>query len=186
MLDGESRHIRLLLRCLSFLVTLIVTSNLLYWQRMGVKDLIGKFANSKLDGSGQRQNFPPPVPHNTRPANPHTSVASNERSFVVVRNGKLELENGTSFRFASLNAPELLDGHDFETEDTMRTLSGLGRRVTRTYTLKIKGTSPHFGDAGHINGWDSQTGDWIYDEGKFRKVQWHILCKPPQVNKKRS
>lgn len=80
------------------------------------------------------------------------------------------LEDGTPFNFASMNAPELLDGHDFETEDTMRTLAGFGRRITRTYTLKIKGTSPYLQGPGHINGWDEQAGDWIYDEDMFVKV----------------
>lgn len=131
---------------------------------MGFRDAL-----AKLQGDSQKpfKAPPPPVPHHSRPA---ASPTPGGKPFVTLWKGQLVLEDGTPFRFASLNAPELLDGHEFEVEDTMRTLAGFGRRVTRTYTLKIKGTSPHFGDAGHITGWDHARGDWIYDEAKWQKV----------------
>lgn len=155
-----------LLRLLCFLIALSLSYRILVDRAMGFRDVL----KGKLQGDSQKTfNAPPPVPHHTRPGAAPPAHAG--KPFVTVQNGKLVLEDGTPFRFASLNAPELLDGHEFEVEDTMRTLAGFGRRVTRTYTLKIKGTSPHFGDAGHINGWDSIKGDWIYDEGKWQKVR---------------
>lgn len=168
---SSSNFRRRLILWLSFFATLYITYRLLLDSAMGVQDMLAKLKASKQEviggstGGSQRQ--PPPIPHGTRPK-PGKPAG---RPFVVLRDGLLALDDGTPFRFASLNAPELLDGHPFEVEDTMRTLAGFGRRVTRTYTLKIKGTSPHFGDAGHINGWDHQKGDWIYDEGPFKKVK---------------
>lgn len=162
---------------LAFIVTLYIAYSVLREQAMGVKDLLARInassssSNDVIGGGGQHQKpMPPLIPHGTRPRPPNAPQKPPGRPFVVVRNGQLELDDGTPFRFASLNAPELLDNHEFEVEDTMRTLAGFGRRVTRTYTLKIKGTSPHFGDVGHINGWDHTRGDWMYDENKFQKV----------------
>jgi hypothetical protein len=160
----------LALRAVAFLAILFVAYRLLFSSAMGVRDML-----SKLQGDSQKpfKAPPPPIPHATRPgaAAPSSGNAPSGKPFVTVQRGQLVLEDGTPFRFASLNAPELLDGHEFEVEDTMRTLAGFGRRVTRTYTLKIEGTSPHFGDAGHINGWDHARGDWIYDESKWQKVK---------------
>lgn len=166
---------------LGFIGILYIAYTLLNRQRMGVKDLIGKFAGSR--GSEAQQRLPPPIPHHTRPSAPSSSSSSSPtasasipaansqgRPYAVVRDGSLELSDGTPFRFASLNAPELLDSDEFEVEDTFRTLQGFGRRVTRCYTLKVQGTSPHLGDAGHIRGWDASRGDWIYHEAEFVKV----------------
>ena len=62
-------------------------------------------------------------------------------SFVTARDGSLFLD-GQPFRFASLNAPELLDGDvngPFEWRDTMQSLGmGFARSVTRTYTLRVR------------------------------------------------
>lgn len=187
MLQDSFYDSRYCQRCLCFLLSFFVASSLLFQHRMGVKDLIGKFANSKLqDVDSHQQRIPPPIPHESRPATQTPSYIPGNKPFVVVRNARLELEDGVPFRFASLNAPELLDGHEFEVEDTMRTMAGLGRKVTRTYTLKVKGTSPHFGDAGHINGWDVQRGDWMYDEAKFIKVAYsHCLGFGTQIYDRR-
>lgn len=157
---------RRLILWISFFASLYIAYHLLYDSAMGVKDMLAKLQANKQDVIGERKQ-PPPIPHDTRP---RPSKPAGSRPFVVVRNSQLCLDDGTPFRFAALNAPELLYGDLFEAEDTMRSLAGFGRRATRTYTLKIKGTSPHFGDAGHINGWDSQKSDWIYDEGQFVKV----------------
>ena len=148
--------------------------------QMGVKDILLKLQNS--DSRKADAKVPPAVPWHSRPptSTPSAGNASVEQSaqklppadrpFVVVRDGQLQLDNGVPFRFASMNAPELLECHEFEVEDTMRTLTGFGRRVTRTYTLRIKGTSRYVGDAVHIEGWDAQKQDWIYSESQFRKV----------------
>lgn len=57
--------------------------------------------------------------------------------------------DGNAFRFASLNAPELLDGdcnQQYEVTNTMETFGkegsfgGVG--VTRTYTLRVSPTIP--------------------------------------------
>lgn len=167
---GASSFRRRLILWLSFFATLYIAYHLLRDSAMGIKDMLAKLDGKQQsvigssNGSGHRQ--PPPIPHATRPK----PTKPSGRPFVVLRDGQLMLDDGTPFRFASMNAPEVLDGHPFEVEDTMRTLAGFGRRVTRTYTLKIKGTSPHFGDAGHIIGWDHRKSDWIYDEGSFKKV----------------
>lgn len=100
-----------------------------------------------------------------------TSIKRGYRPFVIMRDGKMVLEDGTPFRFASFNAPDLLANNDnFEVEDTMRTIGGLGRGVARTYTLAVKGTSPHLGTGAHITGWDKDKNDWIYNEAMFQKV----------------
>lgn len=110
----------------------------------------------------------------------HWSVDSNfranlknrKRQFIVVRNAQLEYQDGTPFRFASFNAPELLEGgiDHFEVEDTFRTLDGLARCVTRTYTLAVKGT-PLLWFGPHILGWDKRRNDWIYNETMFQRVR---------------
>lgn len=126
------------------------------------------------------------VPNGTSPADPPgivarqlpqcktkicTSIKRGYRPFVVMRDGKMMLEDGTPFRFASFNAPDLLANNDnFEAEDTMRTIGGFGRGVARTYTLIVKGTSPHLGTGAHITGWDKEKNDWIYNEAMFKKV----------------
>lgn len=101
--------------------------------------------------------------HRTKPS---------RKPFVTLRNGQLVLDDpkGTPFRFASMNAPELLTGEPFEVEDTMKTVAGFGRAVTRTYTLTINGTGPSANTVAHINCWDEKKGDWEYQEGMFRKV----------------
>lgn len=163
---------------LSSLATLYIAYHLLLDSAMGVKDMLAKLQQSKQEVIGGSQRQPPPIPHDTKPK----PAKPAGRPYIVVRDGLLALDDGTPFRFAALNAPELLDGHAFEVEDTMRTLAGFGRRATRTYTLKIKGTSPHFGDAGHISGWDRQKGDWIYDEGPFKKVGCSVLCYKTKID----
>ncbi|KAI8456206.1 family 5 glycoside hydrolase [Phakopsora pachyrhizi] len=101
--------------------------------------------------------------------------AANQGRFIVRNpsNGELEVEGtGEIVRFASLCAPDLFDDDGFEKEDTMRTISEFGIwPVTRTYTLKIK--SCRIG-RGHINGWDQQAQDFIYDEEMFRSIEYTI------------
>ena len=164
-----------LIQSIAFACALLLVYTALWQHTMGFRDQLKAKLGSLSDGASSQQQQPlqrppPPIPHATRPGGAPASSAPSDRPFVVVSRGQLALEDGTPFRFAGLNAPELLDGHDFEVEDTFRTLLGFGRRVTRSYTLKIRGTSPHFGDVGHINGWDAQKGDWMYDEGCFVKV----------------
>lgn len=68
---------------------------------------------------------PPPLPSST--ASP----------YITSRDSCLWL-GGQSFRFACLNAPELLDAEHctaFEAGDTFASLAQFGRSVTRTYTL---------------------------------------------------
>lgn len=63
--------------------------------------------------------------------------------FVERRGSELILA-GNRFRFASLNAPELLDGDvngPFEVRDTFASLAAenaFGTAVTRTYTLRVR------------------------------------------------
>ncbi|BGP13851.1 hypothetical protein JCM10213v2_001789 [Rhodosporidiobolus nylandii] len=89
--------------------------------------------------------------------------------FVERRGSQLFLA-GRPFRFASLNAPELLDGDvngPFEVKDTFAALAaenGFGTAVTRTYTLRIK--SKNIG-RGHINGWSTEWNDWMWDSGRL-------------------
>lgn len=92
--------------------------------------------------------------------------------FVERRGSELILA-GNRFRFASLNAPELLDGDvngPFEVRDTFASLAAenaFGTAVTRTYTLRIK--SPNIG-RGHINGWHSEWNDWMWDEDRMKEM----------------
>lgn len=61
----------------------------------------------------------------------------------VDRRGSDLILAGDRFRFASLNAPELLDGDvngPFEVRDTFASLAAenaFGTAVTRTYTLRV-------------------------------------------------
>ena len=124
---------------------------------MGVRGLV-----QRLQGHSSNRLTQVPIP----------VVNASGKAYVVARNGQLMLEDGTPFRFASMNAPDLLNGEDFEIEDTMRTLAGFGRKVTRTYTLEIEGTSAYLGGRpGHIKGWDAVNGNWIYDENRFKQVK---------------
>ncbi|SGZ22361.1 BQ5605_C022g09479 [Microbotryum silenes-dioicae] len=100
-----------------------------------------------------------------------TSVDPRDQ-FVRVHKGQLVLA-GHPFRFAGLNAPELLDGNvngPFEIEHTFRTLSMRGsfaRAVTRTYTLQIN--SKNIG-RGHIKSWHREWKDWEWDEGRLKEI----------------
>lgn len=101
----------------------------------------------------------------------HGHLLSPKRPFVTARHGRLQLEDGTPFRFASLNAPELFQNTAFEVEDTMRTMKGFGRAVTRTYTLRMHGTSPYANEyEPHIVEYDRKKQDWVYREDQFRQV----------------
>ncbi|KAG0143770.1 hypothetical protein CROQUDRAFT_660861 [Cronartium quercuum f. sp. fusiforme G11] len=120
---------------------------------------------------------PPPIP-----SRPGTGSACNQGKYII-RNpntGQLEVEGtGEIIRFASLCAPELFDNEGFEKEDTMRTISGFGKwPVTRTYTLKIKSFRIN---RGHINGWDSQLQDFIYDEDMFKSID-HTIAMATRYN----
>ncbi|GAA6044812.1 hypothetical protein NBRC10513_004659 [Rhodotorula toruloides] len=102
-------------------------------------------------------------------ANSHVSRSD---QFVERRGSDLYL-GGQKFRFASLNAPELLDGDvngPFEVRDTFAALAAegaFGTAVTRTYTLRIK--SKNIG-RGHINGWSNQWNDWMWDTGRLKEM----------------
>ncbi|GAA95566.1 glycoside hydrolase family 5 protein [Mixia osmundae IAM 14324] len=116
------------------------------------------------------------------PSRPGTSMT--ERSgeidpFVIKRNGQLWHES-VPYRFASFNAPELLDNDVWEVKDTMRTLSGFSRRVTRTYTLQVKSWRV---SRGHINAWSETRQDWEYDEAHFVKID-HVLALARQYQVK--
>lgn len=106
-----------------------------------------------------------------RQSHPHLGAKRGQRSFITQDGGKLRLD-GKVFRFASYNAPELMEGNDdFEVEDTMKTFAAFDSRVLRTYTLNIEGSSPHLpAGRGHLTGWDSVKNDWIYNESMFRKA----------------
>ncbi|GAA5938222.1 hypothetical protein JCM3775_002920 [Rhodotorula graminis] len=101
-----------------------------------------------------------------------SSAMSNADHFVERRGSELFL-NGAKFRFASLNAPELLDGDcngEFEVRDTFAALAAegaFGTAVTRTYTLRIK--SKNIG-RGHINGWSNEWNDWMWDGGRLQEM----------------
>lgn len=108
----------------------------------------------------------------SRAHSPPSSVEG--AGFVIAHKSQLWLD-GKPFRFASLNAPELLDGDvngAFEVKDTMATFAsssgdGFGPcTVTRTYTLRI--TSARVG-RGHVNGWSEKQGNWEWDEGRMRE-----------------
>ncbi|GAA5830273.1 hypothetical protein JCM11251_001289 [Rhodosporidiobolus azoricus] len=120
----------------------------------------------------QEQQAPPPVNRATRPA--MTSHTDKSDAFVERHGSQLTLA-GKPFRFASFNAPELLDGDvngRFEVEDTFASLAapnGFGTAVTRTYTLRIK--SKNIG-RGHINGWSSEWNDWMWDGGRLEEMDF--------------
>lgn len=99
---------------------------------------------------------------------------SSKSSFITARNSTLYL-NSTPFRFASLNAPELLDGDvnsQFEVRDTMQSFSmpgAFGRAVTRTYTLRINSKNIH---RGHIKGWNEEWNDWEWDGDRLKEFDF--------------
>ncbi|GAA5968157.1 hypothetical protein JCM11641_003752 [Rhodosporidiobolus odoratus] len=119
---------------------------------------------------------PPPVNFSSRPdaQSSMTFHAATSDQFVERRGSQLFL-SGQRFRFASLNAPELLDGDvngEFEVEDTFAALAaqgGFATAVTRTYTLRIK--SKNIG-RGHINGWSSEWNDWMWDSGRLKEMDF--------------
>ncbi|GAA5978097.1 hypothetical protein JCM10908_004228 [Rhodotorula pacifica] len=120
-----------------------------------------KRMNMAASSSGTQQTF--------ALASAHLSRAD---QFVERRGSDLVLA-GNRFRFASLNAPELLDGDvngPFEVWDTFASLAAenaFGTAVTRTYTLRIK--SQNIG-RGHINGWHSEWNDWMWDEDRMKEM----------------
>lgn len=111
-----------------------------------------------------------------------TGAANNQGRFIVrnPRTAQLEVEGtGEVVRFASLCAPELFDNEGFEKEDTMRTIAEFGKwPVTRTYTLKIKSFRI---SKGHINGWNRETDDFLYDEDMFRSID-HTIALASKYN----
>ncbi|KAF8882803.1 glycoside hydrolase superfamily [Infundibulicybe gibba] len=88
--------------------------------------------------------------------------------FVYSQNGNLVTNGGEPYNFATFNSPHLLTCTTFEAEDTMRTLQGFARPVTRTYTLSVASLNVDPSDA-HVQGWDNNTRDWIYNENLFVK-----------------
>ncbi|KAA1074170.1 hypothetical protein PGT21_007030 [Puccinia graminis f. sp. tritici] len=117
--------------------------------------------------------------------NPDTSSggAVNNKGRFIIRNpatAQLEVEGtGEVVRFASLCAPDLFDSEGFEKEDTMRTIAQFGKwPVTRTYTLKVKSTRI---SRGHINGWDPDVEDFLYDEDMFVSID-HTIALAAQYN----
>ncbi|BGP53888.1 hypothetical protein JCM8202_006081 [Rhodotorula sphaerocarpa] len=117
----------------------------------------------------QQQVHSPPKMAAFALAETHTA----SRDHFVERKGSELFLAGKRFRFASLNAPELLDGDangPFEVRDTFASLAAenaFGSAVTRTYTLRIK--SPNIG-RGHINGWHPEWNDWMWDEGRMKEM----------------
>ncbi|GAA6037106.1 hypothetical protein JCM8097_008738 [Rhodosporidiobolus ruineniae] len=117
---------------------------------------------------------PPPINQRSRPQAQFSmaSHASRSDQFVERRGSELFLA-GERFRFASFNAPELLDGDvngAYEVKDTFAALAaenGFGTAVTRTYTLRIK--SKNIG-RGHINGWSTEWNDWMWDSGRLEEM----------------
>ncbi|GAA5863738.1 hypothetical protein JCM1840_005748 [Sporobolomyces johnsonii] len=118
-----------------------------------------------------------PQDHSADPSSNMTSSApsphaSHADSFVQRQGSTLTLD-GQPYRFASLNAPELLDGDcngPFEVADTFQSLAkegAFGAAVTRTYTLRIK--SKNIG-RGHINGWSNEWNDWMWDSGRLQEM----------------
>lgn len=95
--------------------------------------------------------------------------------FVTIRQDEADGNNhfylgDRLFDFRGFNAPTLLDGSVFETEDLLNTITGFGTPVTRTYTLFVSNTAfgGHLPDSNaHITGWDYINNDWIYNEEKF-------------------
>ncbi|KAI7957417.1 hypothetical protein MJO28_004512 [Puccinia striiformis f. sp. tritici] len=109
--------------------------------------------------------------------------AANNQGRFIIRNpatAQLEVEGtGEVVRFASLCAPALFDNEGWEKEDTMRTISHFGKwPVTRTYTLKIKSTRI---GKGHINGWDPEAEDFLYDESMFISID-HTIALAAKYN----
>jgi len=91
-----------------------------------------------------KQSSTNPSASSSAPPAPARQVSN---SFVQ-RQGHQLLLDGKAFRFASLNAPELLDGEcnrEYEVTNTMETFGkegafgGVG--VTRTYTLRVSLTT---------------------------------------------
>lgn len=85
-------------------------------------------------------------PSTARAPQPHQldSLSREMSDSFVQRQGSQLVLDGQPFRFASLNAPELLDGdcnQKFEVSDTMQTFGMRGAfggvPVTRTYTLRV-------------------------------------------------
>lgn len=100
---------------------------------------------SKLKSVKQSTTNPSASSSSAPPAPTPTRQVSN--SFVQRQGHQLWLD-GNAFRFASLNAPELLDGEcnrEYEVTNTMETFGkegafgGVG--VTRTYTLRVSLTT---------------------------------------------
>ncbi|KAM0754148.1 glycoside hydrolase [Meredithblackwellia eburnea MCA 4105] len=90
-------------------------------------------------------------------------------SFVELQDGQLVVD-GVPWRFASFNCPELLDGDVgglFEVRDTMATIKGLGRPVTRSYTLRVNSTRI---SRGHIKGWNAGWNDWEWDGDRLHEM----------------
>ncbi|EFP81684.2 uncharacterized protein PGTG_07933 [Puccinia graminis f. sp. tritici CRL 75-36-700-3] len=120
-----------------------------------------------------------PSPH---PASSSGGAANNRGRFIIRNPATAQLEvegTGEVVRFASLCAPDLFDNEGFEKEDTMRTIAQFGKwPVTRTYTLKVKSTRI---SRGHINGWDPELEDFLYDEDMFVSID-HTIALAAQYN----
>lgn len=144
-------------------------------------EAVDKFNQLKTSHSSNNDicspNGPPPIPPRpTHRRDPNTTGAKNNQGKFIIRNpntGNLEVEGtGEVVKFASLCAPELFDNEGFEKEDTMRTISQFGIwPVTRTYTLKVKSCRIN---RGHINGWDCERNDFMYDEDMFKSIDYTI------------
>ncbi|EGG02041.1 family 5 glycoside hydrolase [Melampsora larici-populina 98AG31] len=144
-------------------------------------EAVDKFNQLKISHSSNNDscssNGPPPIPPRpTHRRDPNTTGAKNNQGKFIIRNpntGNLEVEGtGEVIKFASLCAPELFDNEGFEKEDTMRTISQFGIwPVTRTYTLKVKSCRIN---RGHINGWDCERNDFMYDEDMFKSIDYTI------------
>ncbi|KIJ64316.1 glycoside hydrolase family 5 protein [Hydnomerulius pinastri MD-312] len=89
-----------------------------------------------------------------------------QTGFVSARNGTLYTDDGKPYTFATFNSPHLLSCSEFEAEDTMRTLRGFARPVSRTYVQSVASINVSPQDA-NIQGWDSITGDWVYNEAAY-------------------
>ncbi|GAA5904841.1 uncharacterized protein JCM6883_004880 [Sporobolomyces salmoneus] len=119
--------------------------------------------------------LPPPKTLSAQPQAQADRTRQMSNSFVE-RKGSQLLLDGKPFRFASLNAPELLDGdcnQQYEVTNTMETFGAPGGfggvPVTRTYTLRIK--SKNIG-RGHINGWNREWNDWEWDSGRLQEMDY--------------
>lgn len=51
----------------------------------------------------------------------------------------------------------------------MRTLRAFGRAVSRTYTQRVASVNIPASQA-HITAWNSSSGDWVYNEAMFVKM----------------